>query len=238
MMILRRYVGYTIRDIRLELNFTQDELANRAGLHRTYITDGERGHRNISIESIEKIAAALQTPLSVIFERCEEKRSQPLQLVNTARHQNLRAPHPIEILLIEDDPNFVELSLHAFKMANVRNVIHVARDGIEALDCIFATGSYESRKSLPPPSLILLDLKLPKVDGLEVLSRIRTNDSTKHIPVIVMTSSQSAEDISRCESMGVQQYLTKPISFGMFSSIAASIGLQWLLLEHRKAGNG
>ncbi|MHB1048604.1 MAG: response regulator [Bacteroidota bacterium] len=236
-MRLRRYVGYTIRDIRIEKNFTQEEVANRSGLHRTYITDVERGHRNISIESFEKIAAALQTPLSVFFERCEEKRSQPLHLVNVSHTQNLRAPHPIEILIVEDDPNFVELSLHAFQMANVRNVIHVARDGTEALDCIFATGSYETRKSLPPPSLILLDLKLPKVDGLEVLSRIRSNESTKHIPVIVMTASQSAEDVSRCERLGVQQYLTKPISFGVFSGIAASIGLQWLLLENRKAGN-
>jgi len=237
-MILRRYVGYTIRDIRLEMNFTQEEVANRSGLHRTYITDVERGHRNISIESIEKIAAALQTPLSVIFERCEEKRTQPLHLVNIARHQNTRAPHPIEILIIEDDPNFVELALHAFQMANVRNVIHVARDGAEALDCIFAAGSYETRKSLPPPSLILLDLKLPKIDGLDVLSKIRSNESTKHIPVIVMTASHSADDISRCEKLGVQQYLTKPISFGVFSTIAASIGMQWLLLENRKAGNG
>ena len=137
------------------------------------------------------------------------------------------------ILLVEDNPMDVDLTKRAFARRKLSNPLHIARDGEEALQWIPRWEAGE-----PRPVIILLDLKLPKVDGLEVLSRIRTNDSTKHIPVIVMTSSQSAEDISRCESMGVQQYLTKPISFGMFSSIAASIGLQWLLLEHRKAGNG
>lgn len=236
-MVLRQIVGGAIRDIRVETKITQEELANRSGLHRTYITDVERGNRNISIESLEKIAAALHTPLSILFERCEVKRAQPLQLLHSSRQRLEPAPHPIEILMVEDDPNFVELSLHAFSMVNIRNAIHVARDGAEALDCLFATGAFEHRKSMPPPSLILLDLKLPKIDGLEVLSKIRSHEVTRHIPVVIMTSSQSDEDFVKSRELGVQQYLTKPISFSEFSRIAASFGLQWLLLEKKRASN-
>ena len=236
-MKLRQFVGAVIRDARLELNYTQEELAGQSGLHRTYITDVETGKRNISIESLEKIAAALNTPLSTLFQKLEEKRTQPLQLVHRVRLNKAPVTRQIEILLVDDDISFIELTLHSFREANLKNVVHIARDGAEALEFIFATGDYENRKSLLTPSLIFLDLKLPKISGIEVLSKIRSNKKTKDIPVIITTSSQSTSDFIKINELGIKYYLTKPINFSELTNIVASYGLQWLLLEKHKAAN-
>ncbi len=137
----------------------------------------------------------------------------------------------IEILLVEDNPNDVELALHALKKNKLANHIHVARDGAEALDFLFGTGKYADRHINRPPKVILLDLKLPKVDGLEVLKRIKGDERTRAIPVVVLTSSREERDIVESYRLGVNSYITKPVDFEQFTEAVRQLGLYWLLLN-------
>ncbi len=138
---------------------------------------------------------------------------------------------PIEILLVEDNPNDVELALHAFRKHKVATRIHVARDGVEALDYIFADGDYSGRDINNRPKIILLDLKLPKVDGLEVLKRVKGDPRTKMIPVVILTSSSEERDIVESFNLGVNSYIRKPVDFEQFTDSVRTIGLYWLLLN-------
>lgn len=137
----------------------------------------------------------------------------------------------IEILLVEDNPEDVEITLRAFKKRNLTNKVHVVEDGEEALEYIFATGAYKERNINHQPRVILLDLKLPKVDGMEVLRRIRKDDRTKFIPVVVLTSSQEEKDIMESYKLGVNSYITKPVDFNKFMDTVSELGLYWLLLN-------
>ncbi len=136
----------------------------------------------------------------------------------------------VEILLVEDNPNDVELTLHALRHNNLTNRIHVARDGAEALDYIFATGAYAERPT-PHPRVILLDLKLPLVDGLEVLQRVKNDPGTRAIPVVVLTSSREERDVVESYRLGVNSYIVKPVDFGQFSEAVRQMGLYWVLLN-------
>jgi two-component system, response regulator len=137
----------------------------------------------------------------------------------------------VEILLVEDSPQDVELALRALKKANLRNRIEVARDGVEALDFIFCEGAHAGRRIEQAPKVIFLDLKLPKVDGLEVLQRIRGDARTKMIPVVVLTSSKEQRDVVESYRLGVNSYVVKPVSFEQFASAVQQLGLYWLLLN-------
>ena len=137
----------------------------------------------------------------------------------------------IEILLIEDSPEDVEVTLRAFKKQKLSNKVHVVEDGEEALEYIFATGAYGDRNINHRPKVILLDLKLPKVDGLEVLRRVRKDERTKFIPVVVLTSSQEEKDIMESYKLGVNSYITKPVDFNKFMDTVSELGLYWLLLN-------
>jgi len=137
----------------------------------------------------------------------------------------------VEILLVEDNPNDVELTLHALEKDHVANRIHVVRDGAEALDYLFATGEYAGRDTDDKPRMILLDLKLPKVDGMEVLRRIKKDPSTRMIPVVVLTSSREEHDVVESYSLGVNSYITKPVDFEQFTKAVRQLGLYWLLLN-------
>jgi two-component system, response regulator len=137
----------------------------------------------------------------------------------------------IEILLVEDNPNDVELALHALKKNNLTNSIHVVRDGAEALEFLFGTGAYAGREINHAPKVILLDLKLPKVDGLEVLKRIKADERTRLIPVVVLTSSREERDIVESYRLGVNSYITKPVDFEQFTEAVRQLGLYWLLLN-------
>ena len=134
------------------------------------------------------------------------------------------------ILLVEDSPDDEALILRALHKANVTNKIDIVRDGAEALDYIFGTGAYEGRGVIHP-TVTLLDLKLPKVDGLEVLKRLREDARTKQHPVVMLTSSNEQEDMIRSYSLGVNSYVRKPIEFGQFTQTVAELGLYWLLLN-------
>jgi len=137
----------------------------------------------------------------------------------------------LEILLIEDNLNDAELSLYALRKFKIANHIHHARDGAEALEYIFGPDTDSSRASIQNPRLILLDLKLPKVDGLEVLRKIKANASTRAIPVVVLTSSREERDIIESYNLGVNSYIVKPIDFEQFTEAVRDVGLYWLLLN-------
>jgi len=137
---------------------------------------------------------------------------------------------PVEILLVEDNPDDVELALYAFQKRNITNPIRVARDGEEALEAIF--GNSESpRPRVLRPRVILLDLKLPKIDGLEVLRRVRADARTKTIPVVVMTSSREERDLVESYRLGVNSYIVKPVDFAQFADVVEQLGLFWAILN-------
>ncbi|MFI5306847.1 MAG: response regulator [Polyangiales bacterium] len=136
------------------------------------------------------------------------------------------------ILLVEDNPRDEELTLRALKKSNVVNPIVVARDGVEAHDYLFARGAHADREPAAVPQVVLLDLKLPKVDGLEVLRAIRANDATKLLPVVVLTSSVEEQDLIRSYSLGANSYVRKPVDFVQFVEAVRQLGLYWLVLNH------
>jgi two-component system response regulator len=137
----------------------------------------------------------------------------------------------VEILLVEDNPNDEELTLHAFNKYHVSHRLHVVRDGEEALDFLFARGAYEGRDLDQSPRVILLDLKLPKVDGLEVLSQVKKDPRTRHIPVVLLTSSREERDIVSGYDSGANSYIVKPVDFEQFTEAVRELGLYWLLLN-------
>jgi len=141
------------------------------------------------------------------------------------------------ILLVEDNPDDEALTLRALKKNNIANEVIVARDGEEALDYLFATGAYQGRDTGVMPTVILLDLKLPKVDGLEVLKRLRSDERTKHLPVVILTSSDEEQDIFRSYSLGANSYVRKPVEFARFSEAVRQLGLYWLLLSEPSPGS-
>jgi two-component system, response regulator len=138
----------------------------------------------------------------------------------------------VEILLVEDNPNDVELTLRALKKNNLANRVWVVTDGAEALDFIFARNKYNDRRVENGPRVILLDLKLPKVDGIEVLREIRSDARTRHLPVVVLTSSSEERDIIETYSLGVNSYILKPVDFEKFIDVVRELGYYWLLLNH------
>ncbi len=139
--------------------------------------------------------------------------------------------NPIEILLVEDNPDDIDLALHALDANRISNQIHIVRDGAEALDFIFAKGPYAERDITEKPHVILLDLKLPLVDGLEVLRQIKADKITRTIPVVVMTTSNEERDIVESYRLGVNSYIVKPVDFEQFTESMRVIGLYCLLLN-------
>lgn len=138
---------------------------------------------------------------------------------------------PVEILLVEDNPSDEELTLHALRKHHLVNTIHVVRDGAEALDFLFCRGQYAERGPLDAPRMILLDLKLPKVDGLEVLRQIKADEGLRRIPVVVLTSSNHETDIVESYNLGVNSYIVKPVEFDQFTETVRQLGMYWLLLN-------
>jgi CheY-like chemotaxis protein len=135
------------------------------------------------------------------------------------------------ILLVEDNPNDVALTLRAFKKSHIQNEVVVAHDGVEALDYLFARGSHAGRDPAVLPAVVLLDLKLPKVDGIEVLQQIRANEQTKLLPVVILTSSNEDKDRLEGYISGCNSYVQKPIDFNQFAEAVRQLGLYWLILN-------
>jgi len=135
------------------------------------------------------------------------------------------------ILLVEDNPDDELLAIRALEKNNIMNEVVVARDGAEALDYLFGAGVYTGRDMSVMPQIILLDLKLPKIDGLEVLRRLRNNKRTKLLPVVVLTSSKEDRDLTECYSLGANSYIRKPVNFAQFTEAIRQLGLYWLVLN-------
>jgi two-component system, response regulator len=137
----------------------------------------------------------------------------------------------IEILLVEDNPEDAELTIDALREQNLSNTIQVVEDGELALDFLYASGKYSNRETENKPKLVLLDLKLPKVSGLEVLQKIKSDEKLKTIPVVVLTSSEEESDIIKSYELGVNSYIVKPVNFDQFTKSVKELGLYWLVLN-------
>ena len=142
----------------------------------------------------------------------------------------------VEVLLVEDNPTDAELAIRALKKHNFANKLLWVKDGAEALDFIFATGAYTGRDMTNSLKVILLDLRLPKVDGMEVLHRVKNDERTRTIPVVVLTSSKEDRDVAESYQLGVNSYISKPVEFDEFAKVVAELGLYWLLVNHPPLG--
>ncbi|HXE74059.1 MAG TPA: response regulator [Candidatus Xenobia bacterium] len=140
-------------------------------------------------------------------------------------------PGEVDILLVEDNPADVELTLRALRAHHVSNPVHVVRDGEEALDFLFCRGPYSDRLSNHALKVVLLDLKLPKVDGMEVLRQIKSDPRTKAIPVVILTSSREERDLVESYQLGVNSYIQKPVDFDQFRSVVKQLGLYWMVVN-------
>ena len=144
----------------------------------------------------------------------------------------------VDILLVEDNQDDVELALHALRRENLANNIHVARDGEEALQFLFADGPFSDRSAEHQPKLVLLDLKLPKVDGMEVLKKLKEDERTKRIPVVILTSSKEERDLLKGYGLGANSYIQKPVDFNQFRNVVKNVGLYWLVINQPAPADG
>ncbi|TLY28521.1 MAG: response regulator [Nitrospirae bacterium] len=224
-------VGKRLRDLRQRRGWSQEKLAEKSELHPTYIGSIERGQRNPSLVTLAKLVGALNVSLSALFNKASLS-SEPAPQTGNKDAGRIRLDESIvEILLVEDSPSEAQLAIRALRKCNFSNQVHIARDGAEALELIFCTGAYAHRRMDQGPGAVLLDLGLPKVDGLEVLRRIRSDSRTRRMPVVVLTSSRSEKDLRECRKLGVMDYITKPVDFEQFSLTMPRLELYWLLLK-------
>jgi two-component system response regulator len=219
--------GASVRAWRHRLGISQEELAGRAGLHRTYVCDVERGARNVSLESIEKLARALEVSVPSLLSYTREWASEPVPAKISA------AAGLANILFVEDLDDDVELTLQALKAVNIANTIHVERDGAAALEYLFGSGKHADQPGNPGTQLILLDLGLPKVNGLEVLRRVKADPKTRHIPVVVLTASLRDRDLAESKRLGADAYIVKPVDFRNLSETTPKLSMQWALLTQK-----
>lgn len=144
---------------------------------------------------------------------------------------NIANPDSVEILIVEDNPSDLALTHRALKKARLANNLHVCRDGAEALEFLFGEGAFSQRSNGQFPRVVLLDLKLPKVDGLEVLRRLKSDPRTKSIPVVMLTSSKEQKDVVESYNLGVNSYIVKPVNFEGFSAAVEQLGMYWMLVN-------
>lgn len=224
-MDVKKEFGIVIRSKRTGLGLSQGTLAERAHLHRTYVTDIERGTRNLTLENISKLAGAFGLPISQLF---------PTESLLNGANGNAPKPSPrsdlVDILIAEDNPRDMELALNAFKQARMMNRIHVVRDGEAALDFILRQNQFRERPVENTPGAVLLDLTLPKIHGLEVLRRIKADTNARNIKVVVLADSRLDKNIAEATSLGAAGCIIKPVSFQNFSLLAPVLEFSWVLL--------
>lgn len=222
---VKKMFGAAVRSRRNLLGISQEKLAERADLHRTYVSDVERGTRNVSLESIGRLARALEISVSALF---------PLPEANHRKKDilgNGHGRHLINILLVEDNPDDVVLTLRAFNKARFTNQVQVVNDGAEALDYVFCKGKYAGQRMEEQLQLILLDLKLPKVSGLEVLRRLKADPRTRPIPVVILTISRETSDLDECLRLGAVNCIVKPVDFQRLIRATPQLNLDWALVK-------
>ena len=220
-MDVKKPFGASVRAWRGRLGISQEELAGRAGLHRTYICDVERGARNVSLVSIEKLARALEISTATLF----AYESSPAQS-GTPR---LAEEGLVDILFVEDDRQDAEMAMMALK--GMTNKVQWVRDGETALDFLFCRREFAHRQPSHRPQLILLDLGLPKMGGLEVLSSVKSDPRTEAIPVVVLTGSERERDIQTSRRLGAAAYILKPVDMVNLTRVIPTLHYQWALLK-------
>jgi len=200
--------GASVRNLRFRLGISQEELANRANLHRTYIAGVEGGTRNITLKSIEKLSNALEVSIPEL-----------LSARSGLADGQARPGKMVDILIVEDDANDAALTLVAFRKARIINNIQVLSDGTEALDYLWSEGTHANRSTTNYPRLIFLDINLPKMGGLEILRRIKADARTRHIPVVMLTASEHSRDLAQSRKLGAASYLVKPVDFRALAAL-------------------
>ncbi len=223
--------GASVKGWRVRMGISQEKLAERANLHRTYVSAVENGTRNLSLNVMDRLANALETSVASLLKQSGLLESSAT-VIKTGGHHNSM----VEILLVEDNPDDVEMTLHAFRKARFTNRVHVVTDGAEALDYVFCRGKHARRSDRDNPHVILLDLNLPKVDGMEVLGRIKADERTRSIPVVILTMHQDDFKIAECLELGAAIYITKPVDFQQLCQVAPRLNLDLALLEAPKPG--
>jgi CheY-like chemotaxis protein/DNA-binding XRE family transcriptional regulator len=218
-------LGSSVRTLRHGLGISQEALAERADLHRTYIADIERGARNVTLKSVEKLASALEVSVAALLVDAGGLAASAERFSGDAAKATC-----VEILMAEDNREDLKLILRAFRQARISNPLQVVYDGQEALDFLFCMGRFSDRQIINRPQLVLLDLSLPKVSGLDVLRRIKADERTRMIPVVALTNSKSVSIISECLGLGAKTYIVKPVDFQNFASAAQRLGMFWRLL--------
>jgi CheY-like chemotaxis protein/DNA-binding XRE family transcriptional regulator len=222
--------GASVRAIRQRLGISQEALAERADLHRTYITGIEAGVRNVTLNSIDKLARALEVSAASLLQLGHRPPSPPTHSSGESSLSQF-----VDILMVEDDPQDVEMTLLAFKRARITNSLQVVCDGQQALDFLFCTGTFAHRQMENRPNLVLLDLKLPKVDGLDVLRKIKADERLRSIPVVVLTGSRDARTFSECQRLGAATFIVKPVDFQKLGRVTPQLNLDWALLQQPPA---
>jgi CheY-like chemotaxis protein len=228
---IKRDFGASVRIWRRRLGFSQDELAWRAGLHRTYVCDIERGTRNVSLESIEKLSRALEISTATLFSYwVYSSQGRPIELPDRSL---------VDVLYVENEVEVFEAAIESLRLAGVANRFRLARDGEEALAMLRAPelskkallGGKETQSERYRPQIILLDLGLPKRNSLEVLGHLKGDSETASIPVVVVTGPAGKTEWLRSEGLGATDYIVKPLSFRKLISVASHLSLQWGLLR-------
>lgn len=217
---IEKRFGLAVKSWRKRLEIPQDDLARRAGFHSSYISDIERGECDVPLKGIEKLAEALGVTVLKLFADVDG--------TGSPAHRN---DEMVDLLLVEDNDNDMLLVVQALKNAKLVNRIFVVHDGVAALDFIFCTGEFAYRCFNDHPQVILLDLNLPKIDGLEVLRRVKADDRTRAIPVVVLTASKFDDAIATCKRLGAESFIAKPVDFQNFSAMTMQLSLQWALLK-------
>lgn len=227
---LKKGFGAELRRRRTESGISQERLAELADLHRTYISAVESGKRNLTLESIQRLAQALGASVGSFFESVEAGSIAEKERWELKASNGQHAQHAGAFLLVEDDPRDVEFTLSAFTAAKLANPVQVASDGAAALNLLSGSARGTKAKAQPLPQLILLDLQLPKIHGLEVLRRIRADPRLRHLPVIVLTASRSNRDIQEAMRLGANAYLIKPVDFHRLAEVTPKLKFRWALL--------
>lgn len=222
---VKKIFGSSVKGRRKQLGISQEQLAERADLHRTYVSDVERGSRNISLENIERLASALDVSVSALFRQDEMHSGN-----GAPKNINGHARNLVNVLLVEDNPDDIDLALKAFKKARFLNRVHCVHSGEEALEYVFREDGHAGRSG-NPPELILLDLYLPGINGLEVLRRIKADARMRSVPVVVLTGSNASADIAESRRLGAETYIVKPVNISGLVAATPRLNLNWALLK-------
>ncbi len=231
--IIQTNLGDTVRLCRKRLGLTQEELAWQADMHRTYIADIERGGRNLTLRVLAQLAAALRVSVGFLLARAEGA-----EIPFDSPVAQAPQTEPGELLLIEDNAADAELAVRSLNSVRVLNRVAVVGDGSEALDFVYGRGAYKARAGKSNPLLIILDLNLPTVPGVDVLRQLKADPRSKDIPVVVLSGSHDEREIAQCARLGAENYILKPLTFDSLRKVTLRLQFGWALLAAGRAGAG